>query len=380
MILTAYSILITLAWAGSSIYLLVCSHKIVFLKNVPAPLGVAEPSVAIIIAVKDEEDEVEKALNSVRQLDYGNFTIIVINDRSTDRTGEILRRITKVNPELSVITIKDLPKGWLGKNHALYQGYLASQEEWMLFTDADIVYNRQALKKAMNYVYSNQIDHLTALPEITSRSSLFKSVMNTFAIMLEMRLQPWNAKNPSSGASIGIGAFNLVKRTAYEKAGTHTEISLRPDDDLKLGELIKKSGLRQDVVYGDKEISLDWYTSLGQFVNGLMKNTFAVSGYHLPTAIAGAILTLVVFVVPIPLLLLEGKRGLFMILCILVSQTLLMIFKKGIPGKWWHALMIPFAGTVMVYIMIKSAFKTLKQGGIYWRNSFYALEELKKQR
>jgi hypothetical protein len=232
----------------------------------------------------------------------------------------------------------------------------------------------------MNYVYSNQIDHLTALPEITSRSSLFKSVMNTFAIMLEMRLQPWNAKNPSSGASIGIGAFNLVKRTAYEKAGTHTEISLRPDDDLKLGELIKKSGLRQDVVYGDKEISLDWYTSLGQFVNGLMKNTFAVSGYHLPTAIAGAILTLVVFVAPIPLLLLEGKRGLFMILCILVSQTLLMIFKKGIPGKWWHALMIPFAGTVMVYIMIKSAFKTLKQGGIYWRNSFYALEELKKQR
>jgi hypothetical protein len=68
-----------------------------------------------------------------------------------------------------------------------------------------------------------------------------------------------------------------------------------------------------------------------------------------------------------------------MALVILVSQIVLMMFKKGIHGKWWHALLIPFAGAVMVYIVIVSTYKTLKQGGIFWRDSFYPLAELRKQ-
>jgi cellulose synthase/poly-beta-1,6-N-acetylglucosamine synthase-like glycosyltransferase len=380
MVITAYSIIITLFWITVTIYLLVNSKKIPYLKNISPIPALAEPSVAVIIAVKDEEKELEQALTSVCNLDYKNLKIFVINDRSTDRTPEILHRIAQAQPALSVITVKDLPNGWLGKNHALYQGYCTSTEEWLLFTDADILYQKQALKKAMNYVQSNGVDHLTALPEITSRSSLFKSVMNTFAVMLELKLRPWKASDPLSNASIGVGAFNLVKRTAYEKAGTHTVISLRPDDDLQLGARIKKAGLQQDVVYGDKEISLEWYTSLHEFIKGLMKNTFSVSNYHLPTVIFIALMTFAVFVIPIPVLLLQGPPGWSMAASILLAQIVLVLFKKGIQGKWWHALMIPFAGSITIYILFKSTCKTLKQGGIYWRDTFYPLDELKKQK
>ena len=380
MILLAYSVLITIAWIGACIYLLVNSRKIAYLKNVSLPSNLSEPSVAIIVAVKDEEREVEQALMSVCKLNYTNYKIVVINDRSTDRTPEILQRIAQKNPSISVITIKDLPPGWLGKNHALYQGYLASSEEWLLFTDADIVYKTTALKKAISYAIRHGLDHLTALPEITSPSSLFKSVMNTFAMMLEIRLRPWSARDPSSSAYIGVGAFNLVRRSAYEKAGTHIPISLRPDDDLQLAQRIKESGCRQDVVYGEQEISLAWYNNLHEFVKGLMKNTFSVANYHLPTAIGMAIVTFVVFVMPIPVLLFRGLRGVLMASSILLSQILLMLLKKGVHGKWWHALMIPFAGLIMIFIILKSAFKTIKDGGIYWRDSFYPLEELKKQR
>ncbi|WP_181306257.1 glycosyltransferase family 2 protein [Rufibacter sp. XAAS-G3-1] len=379
-LLTGYSVIITLAWVCGSIYLLVNGRKVNYLKALsPQPLF-PEPQVAIIIAVKDEEADLEQALSSICQLDYRNASIIVINDRSTDRTPEILQKMARENPGLTVITIKELPEGWLGKNHALYQGYLASSEEWMLFTDADVIFRRQALKKAMQYVAANRLDHLAVLPEITSRSRLFQSMMNTFAIMLEMRQRPWAVSNPSSKASIGIGAFNLVKRRAYEKAGTHTAISLRPDDDLKLGERLKAAGLRQDVLYGEKEVSLEWYTSLREFVNGLMKNTFSISNYHLPTALGMALATLLVFVLPLPLLLLSGKSGWALALVMLTSQILLMLFKSGVHGKWWHALMVPLAGSLMVYILLKSAFKTVRQGGIYWRDSFYPLAELKKQR
>jgi len=380
MLLNAYSIIITLGWVVTTVYVLLMSRKIIYLKDVAITPSLPEPSVAIIIAVKDEEAEVETALNSVLKLDYSNCKIIVINDRSTDRTPQILQRIAEANPALSIITIKDLPQGWLGKNHALYQGYLASSQEWLLFTDADIMYNPKALKKAIHYALTNKLDHLAALPEITSRSSLFVSVMNTFAILLETRLQSWNVSKPRSKASIGIGAFNLVKRTAYEKAGTHTVISLRPDDDLKLGERIKHAGLRQNVVYGEKEISLQWYTSLQEFVNGLMKNTFSVSNYNLLLAFASAIGILLAVVLPIPVLLFQGQNGISLASVIIVFQVLLMLYKRGIHGKWWHVLMIPFAGLVLMYIIIKSAILTLQQGGIYWRNSFYSLEELKKQR
>jgi cellulose synthase/poly-beta-1,6-N-acetylglucosamine synthase-like glycosyltransferase len=379
MILTAYSIIIFIFWVGVSLYLVYNSRKVSYLKHI-SPVDSANcPPVAVIIAVKDEEADVEQALQSVCQLDYPNLQVIVINDRSTDGTAAILQRMQQHHPQLRIITINQLQPGWLGKNHALYQGYLASSEEWLLFTDADVTFESQALKKSMHYVQQKQLDHLTVLPQVTSRSTLFKSVMNTFAIMLDIKLRPWDISNPSSKASMGVGAFNLVKRSAYEKAGTHTVISLRPDDDLKLGARIKSAGFKQDVVYGEKEITLEWYTSLGQFVNGLMKNMYSVSNYQFTTAMGTAVSTFLILVLPLPLLLLSGYPYWLMAAGILLAQILIMVLKKGFVAHWWHTLLIPFSGLVMVYIIVKSTFLTIKQGGIYWRDSFYPLAELKKQ-
>jgi hypothetical protein len=128
------------------------------------------------------------------------------------------------------------------------------------------------------------------------------------------------------------------------------------------------------------EISLQWYTSLSQFVNGLMKNTFSVANYNLALAFAMALVTLLTLVLPLPVLLLSGYPYNLAGLIILVVQILAMVFKRGPRATWWQALLVPFAGLVMVYIIIRSALLTVKQGGIYWRDSFYSLAELKKQR
>lgn len=293
-------------WVGMSVYLLINSRRIIYLRTVKAKETTNWPPVAVVIAVKDEEAEVEQALQSVCNLHYPNFRIVVINDRSTDNTPQILQRMANADPRITMITVTALPEGWLGKNHALYQGYLASTEEWLLFADADVLFAPVALQKAIQYAQDQGLDHLTALPEITSQSTLFKSVVNTFALMLSVKLRPWEVSNPKSKASMGVGAFNLVKRSAYEAAGTHKVISLRPDDDLKLGERVKAAGFRQGVVYGDGEISLQWYTSLGEFIRGLMKNTFSVANYNFLLAMAMALSTLVMIVLPLPVLLLAG--------------------------------------------------------------------------
>src|ERR1700744_1764399 len=144
MIFHGYSILITIDWIILIVYLLYNLRKIKYLKD--QPLVSKEPSLAIIIAVRNEEEDVEKALQSVLNINYQNHRIIVINDRSTDRTARILSRLN--HPKLELLTIDTLPEGWLGKNNALYQGYRASHEEWLLFTDADIEFLPDALSKA----------------------------------------------------------------------------------------------------------------------------------------------------------------------------------------------------------------------------------------
>lgn len=379
MLLTIYAIAMVVAWAALAAYLVIGSGKIRYLRTVNAAGADSLPPVAVIIPVRNEEAEVEQALMSVCRLDYPQLSIVVINDRSTDTTPVILDHIAAAEPKLQVIHISELPSGWLGKNHALQKGYESTSEEWLLFTDADVVFSPGSLKKAMRYAQQNGLDHLSALPEVCSRSRLFRAVMNTFALMLDIKIRPWEVRNPSSPSSIGIGAFNLLKRSAYEKAGTHRAISLRPDDDLKLGERIKAAGLKQDVVYGEGELQLEWYTSLPAFIQGLMKNTFSVSDYKLPLAIGTALSAFLLLVLPVPLLLLSGHPYYLGGIAILIFQLALMLLKKGIKGSAWHGILVPFAGLVMVYIIIVSALRTLKQGGIYWRGSFYPLSELRKQ-
>ena len=335
-----------------------------------------EPSLAIIIAVRNEEEDLEKALQSVCNINYENHRIIVVNDRSTDGTGEILKKFTGLYPKLTVTTISTLPDGWLGKNNALYQGYKSSDEEWLLFIDADIVFHPDAINKSVGYAVSQGLDHLTILPEAISRSVILNSVLGTFVYMLMVHMRPWAAKNPKSKGFAAIGAFNLVKRDSYEKVGTHASIKIRPDDDLQLGMMIKAAGLKQDVLAGSKYVSLEWYKKLSQFGNGILKNSFAVAGYSLITSIANVLLILLFVALPIPILLIFGDAPIrLMALIAFLCQVLYMTLV--VPNKWWYAFVIPFAGLYIAYFTLKSATLTLKQGGIYWRDSFYSLAMLK---
>ena len=380
MLLFSFAVVALSFWVVLTLFMLYGRSRMTYLKNVSVSGDFTEPRVVIIIAVRNEEEHLSQALQSVTQLQYSRYRIMVINDRSTDKTAEILQGFEAAYPHLDVITINELPQGWLGKNHALYTGYKNSSEEWMLFADADVAFEPSTLQKAMQYCLQKNLDHLTVLPDVQSRSQILNSMMASFLILLEMRQRPWAARNPNSNASLGVGAFNLVKRTAYEKAGTHTAIALRPDDDLQLGARIKQSGGRPDAFYGRDQIGLEWYPSVKAFIAGLMKNTFSVFDYNLlKVIVTGVMPLLLLLVLPLPILLLFGGiTEWWMAVAILFSQMVLFAWPGGLRTKWWYALMVPFAGALLIYILLKAAITTLMQGGIYWRESFYPLSELKK--
>jgi cellulose synthase/poly-beta-1,6-N-acetylglucosamine synthase-like glycosyltransferase len=335
-----------------------------------------EPSLAIIIPVRNEEEDIEKALESVCSINYKNHRVIVINDRSTDRTGDILEGFKLQYSQLTITTIVNLPEGWIGKNYALYQGYKNTDEEWLLFIDADIVFQPDAINRAVGYAVSQKLDHLGFLPETISRSILLNSVMSVSSYLLMVHMRPWAAKNPKSPAFIGIGAFNLLRRSAYEKAGTHEKIKHRPDDDVQLGIMMKQGGFRQDVLAGSGCVSLEWYKNLHQFGRGILKNSFALANYNLLHSLGNLFAISFCIALPVPILLIFGSNTeRLMAMALFLFQLIYMTFV--LPNKWWHALVIPFAGCYIAYFVLKSALLTLKQGGIYWRDSFYSLKMLK---
>lgn len=374
MILFWYSVILFVSTLALNFYLLIGFKQI---KQVSRqPIIDNPPPLAIIIAVRNEEEDLEKALQSVCQINYTNHRVIVVNDRSTDRTAEILEGFSLKYPQIQVTTITTLPDGWLGKNNALYQGYLSSTEEWMLFADADIVFHPDAINKAVGYTVRHEVDHLTMLPELISRSPILNSVFATLSIMLMIAMKPWEAKNPKSKASSGIGAFNLVRRTAYEKIGTHARIKLRPDDDLQLGQLIKKEGLRQDVLAGKGYVCLEWYKNLGELGRGVQKNSFAVAKYSLAQAIVNVLNMLLTVALPMPLMFIFGTPAIrIMATIMLVVHMIYMLLVP--PNKWWYAFMIPFSGFFLAWHFLKASVVTIAQGGIYWRESFYSLKMLK---
>ncbi|MEO6582760.1 MAG: glycosyltransferase family 2 protein [Ferruginibacter sp.] len=377
MLIQIYAVLVLSYWMLLAFYLLINGNRIKYLKFLSTDASINSP-VTIIIAVRNEAADVRNALVSVCSLDYNNFNVIVVNDRSTDGTGEILRELNSKFP-FQVINITSLPQGWLGKNYALFTGAKASDATYLLFTDADIIFHKNTLAKAITLAQNNNLDHLTVLPEITATSIPLKSVLATFIMMLTTLQRPWAAKIKSSKASIGVGAFNLVKRAAYLRAGTHSAIAMRPDDDLQLAAAIKRVGGNSDVLYGADALQVEWYKNVNEFINGLMKNAFSGFNYNILKVVGGVIGVFLFFVLPLPLLLILGNSNERAMLFFTLIYQLILFWKiPGAKNFWWMGLTTPYAGLVMMYIFIKAAYTNTRDGGIHWRGTFYSLAELRK--
>jgi glycosyltransferase involved in cell wall biosynthesis len=336
------------------------------------------PRVSIITAARNEERDIREALQSILHLDYPNYEVIAVNDRSEDETGQILDNMRTENPQLVVIHVETLPEGWLGKNHALHTGASASSGELILFSDADVKFARTALSRAVGYMQRNGIDHVTVAPRLEHGSIPLSLAVQFFFMAFTMYMRPWKARDPKSRHFMGIGAFNLMRRAAYEKAGTMARIPLRPDDDIMLAKILKQSGARQHIVNGQEMLSVHWYYTLREMVAGLQKNAFAALKYSLILAI-GAVTANVVFNIwPFAAIFLTS--GLTRTLNIAVCLLLMTMYAGGafrMRGRAWLAIAYPAAAAIFIYILVTATARTMFRRGIAWRGTRYSLDDLK---
>jgi glycosyltransferase involved in cell wall biosynthesis len=338
------------------------------------------PSVAVVVPARDEGE----AVRSVLSQDYpGRLEVVAVDDRSTDGTGAVLAGLASERPEvMKVIRVQELPDGWLGKNHALYVGAAESGGDWLLFTDADVRFAPDCLEGALRYAMSEDLDHLTLAPEIVSRGVALKSFVAAFSLIFEVTQRPWRAADPRAREAIGVGAFNLLRREAYVRAGTHSAIRVRPDDDMRLGRLLKRAGYKQRVAYGTGSVSVEWHRTLAGAVRGLEKSMFPGMDYRLSTALTASLVLFLTNVLPFAGVLLARRIVTRLLFGANVGLLLAMYVRGARRSRSGlsplYAALHPFGIGVFIYAMLRSAYTALANGGIEWRGTKYPLDLLKR--
>jgi len=356
------------------------------------------PSLTIVVPARNEEAEIEAALRSLLQLDYPRYQVVAVNDRSTDQTGAIMDRLAAEPAsagKLQVIHVHELPSGWLGKVHAMWlgsqgdasqrnvaQGNAAQQisSDWLLFTDADCVFRPDSLRRAIHYATRTSTDHLVLFPTAHMKTLGERMMISFPQVMASFAMRPWKVRDPKARDHIGVGAFNLIRRSAYDAIGTYEKLRLEIVDDIKLGESIKRAGLRQDVVFGPDLVSLRWAVGAAGVVANLEKNLFAFLRFRMSLVLAVCAVTFFLCFCPfLGFLLASGwARAPFAVAVamIAVAYTLTGRYMASSP---WMFLTCPVAALVFNFAALQSAFLALRDGAITWRGTKYSLDELKKK-
>jgi glycosyltransferase involved in cell wall biosynthesis len=337
------------------------------------------PRISLLFAARDEEEKLPAALATLMEIDYPNLEVIAVDDRSNDATGCILDEFAAAHPRLRVVHVAELPPGWLGKPHALQKAFESSTGDWLLFTDADVRFESDALRRAVTLAKARNFDHLTLFGDAEMIGFWEKVLITFFAFVFHLASDPYRVSNPHSHFYVGVGAFQLVKRSAYEDSGTHRRLAMEVIDDMKLGKIIKQSGFRSGVGIAQDSVVVRWHAGLGNLVRGVTKNFFAGAGYNLGIVLLGITGLLLLNVAPFwGLLFGHGWIRFFAA----IALVIILCFYTGVAVTMrvspLYSLTHPLGAMLLSYMLLRSTFVTLKQGGIVWRGTFYPLEDLKR--
>jgi glycosyltransferase involved in cell wall biosynthesis len=373
--------------------------RLPWIKDFPPASDEFCPRISLIFAARDEEEKLPAALATLAAIDYPSLEIIAVDDRSRDATSQILNdfRLTvpKSGPDTNtshianqgflssqsfrVVRITELPPGWLGKPHALQKAYESSTGDWLLFTDADVRFVPDALRRAVTIMQSKNLDHLTLFGDVEMVGFWETVLITFFGLAFHIANDPYNVSNPHSRAYVGVGAFQLIKRSAYEACGTHRLLAMEVLDDMKLGKLVKQAKLRSSVGVAQDAVVVRWHAGVGNLVRGVTKNFFAALGYNLPLVLLAICAMLLLNVAPfLGVVFCHGWARVFAAIAVIIALGFHVGVDVVMRVSPFYAFTHPLGAMLFAYMLVRSTVVTLWQGGVTWRGTFYPLKELRR--
>lgn len=384
--LIIFTWLLALAWIAAA------SQAVFYLPRLPdlhdsrfaAPLPAATgPQLAVIVPARNEEADIEDCLESLLAIEGIEIEIFAVDDRSTDATGAIMDQVVArgrlAGKRISAMHIADLPEGWMGKTHALALAARQATAPWLLFTDADILFAPDSLRRAMNFALSEKADHAVVFPTLLHRTPGERMMNAIYQVTGLTASRAWKVADPKSRATIGVGAFNMVRGEAYRAVGGFEGLRLEVLEDLRLGYELKKAGFRQRVAFGFGLVSVHWAEGAGGLMRNITKNAFAVFRFRVRIAFPALLTTTLFLIWPLAALFGPWSLRIPALVCCAMIAMLYRLYERWTAVPVRYMLTYPLAAPMLVYAVFRSIVVTLVQGGIRWRGTFYDLSELRNR-
>lgn len=338
------------------------------------------PLISVIVPARNEAAAIRACITSLLAQDYAPLEVIAVNDRSTDQTGSILDELAVGDARLRVIQVSELPPNWLGKSHANHLGAGAANGQWLLFTDGDILFERSTIRLAEAHAQREGLDHLCLFPGLICLGYFEKAAVCFFGILFYAMLQMRHVRNPlKPKAFCGVGAFNMVSTTAYCAVGGHERLRMEVADDAKLGKLFKMNGFVTDLLYAADCLRVRWQNGFWGVVRGLEKNAFAGAEYRTGRSFMGIAALLALALLPVVGTVIAPGGAKMVYAGWMISEMALLAMAARNQGfSWLVGLAFPVAGAGIAFAITRSVVLALSRGGIYWRETFHSLAELRR--
>ncbi|MCD4699618.1 MAG: glycosyltransferase family 2 protein, partial [Phycisphaerae bacterium] len=254
-------------------------HGFVLTEDYPSCDNDNHPRISVVVAAKDEQDNIEQCIRTMLEQDYPNFEMIVANDRSDDATAEIVERIAAEDDRLRLINIEHLPDGWCGKNNAMQNAIAAADSDWLCMIDADCRQtSKRTLSVAIAYAGQTEADLLSILPNLEMQTFWENVAQPVCSGIMMIWFHPDKVNDPDKPHAYANGAFMLMKRSAYEQIGTHHAVRDKVNEDMHMADRIKSAGLNLRVVRNDGLSLVRMYTSLGETFRGWSRIFYGTFG------------------------------------------------------------------------------------------------------
>jgi chlorobactene glucosyltransferase len=355
----------------------------------PTPPPMDPPLISVCVPARNEERNIRACVESILAQDYLNVEVIVLDDRSTDATPRILQQLSTQNNRLQIIHGADLPEGWAGKPHALFQASAAAHGEWLCFVDADTFLSPNALSACYTKAIETRADMFTIMTFQILGTFWEKVVMPIVMTALSVGFSPRKVNDPSTKDAIANGQFILIRRLVYDAIGGHESVKDQIVEDKAIAEQVKWNGYRLVVANGYAVARTRMYTSLSEMWEGWTKNIYLGLRDRpalMLLGVVGAFLALFAAVI-LPLWPVLGafwylQGGGWLALTVVAESLILwmiVIYARakvalGMGISHWYALTLPLGSAVFAAMMITSTWKVLSGKGVLWKGRRYALK------
>lgn len=338
---------------------------------------VSTPRISIVVPARNESRILSQTMEALAALDYPDYEVLMIDDHSEDNTYELAAGFAATHPNFRAMRAAELPEGWRGKSWALQQAVSLAQGNWLLFTDADVHLHPTSLRKSLAHAQKQKLDLLSVLPHVDCVTFWERTILPSFAIILNIIKPVHESNNPESRIALASGGFILIKSMVFRHLGGYESISEAIAEDVKLAELFKYSGYKiKTVLSHSPMVTTRMYDSFKGIWEGLSRHAFEGSGYN-PVKTTLAVCAGYFFMVaPAFLFVLGLIHHNWKLASFCVFPVITMIGSQIQVNRFWkippyYFLSFPIAVAVYGLMMLHSMISYYFHGGNLWKGRRY---------